>query len=80
MLEQLRFDEGTSQHKEEGNFDVNISGSKSDRVLAGAAAKIATAEEEAVDSKRLENPAVAGVSGQRREENVEVGLKSAVPA
>ena len=52
MLEQLRFDEGTLQHKEEGNFDVNISGSKSDRVLAGAAAKIATAEEEAVDSVR----------------------------
>ena len=91
MLEELRFDEGTLQHKEEGNFDINISGSKSETVLAGAAAKIATAEEEAVDSVRVlaccgvvetaeESVAAAGVSGQRREEKVEVGLRSPVPA
>lgn len=68
-----------------------IPGSKSDTVLAVGASEIATAEEEGVDSVRVgglaycgvvettrESIAAAGVSGQRREEKIEVGLESAV--
>ncbi|KAK9199134.1 hypothetical protein WN944_014321 [Citrus x changshan-huyou] len=75
-------------------FEATLSyilGGKSDTVLAGRASEIATAEEEAVDSVRVrglaccgvvetpgESIAAVGVSGQRREEKIEIGLESAV--